>query len=137
MHGAGWGHLRANVLRRRVYLDTNLGDHWSDQLLWFNLCLFFLPLLVFNEIDVIVSSHTLFTIFIIIPGCIGNLLHLKQGIRLDFVLDLCILILLVKVLTIVLFGIHQSDVLLELLYEGLWEWLRSCSRELIHCIQRC
>ena len=126
MDWTSWrSHLSSHVLRRRIDLNTDLWNLGNVKLWRLSLCLFFFSLLFLDKVNIILSCHTL-TFTCCVPRRIGYFLHLEQSIRCNFVLNSCILILSVKVLSIVLFWIHQTNVLLQLLTERLREVISFC-----------
>ena len=77
-----WGsHLCADVLRWRVDLNADLGDHGDMHGSRFNLGLLFKPFLVLHERDIVITSHALLSATVGVPGCIWDLLHLKKSVR--------------------------------------------------------
>ena len=73
-------HLCAYVLRWGVDLNADLGDHGDMHGSRFNLSLLFKPFLVLHESDIVITSHTLVSATVFVPGCIWNLLHLKKSV---------------------------------------------------------
>ena len=84
---------------------------------WLSIGLLLKPLLVFDEVDIVISRHAL-TVTVIVPWRIWDLLHLEQCIWCYLIFNFCILILLVQVLAIIFLWIHKADVFFQLLDEG-------------------
>lgn len=80
----------------------------------------FRELLVLYEVNVVVSGHSI-TLPAVVPGGIRDLLHFKQRVWSYLIFNLGLLILPVQELSIVLFWVHQADILFEFLLKRLWE----------------
>ena len=139
-----WGHGCAHVNGRRVHLDSNLSHLRCDKLRRLLVSLFLLllrlllhQLLILHEGDILLSCHLWCStggrlVATFIPGCVGQLLHLKKRIRLNLVLHARILILSIQVLSVVLLRIHQTDVLFQLLPESFREGFINLTLDFIY-----
>ena len=127
-------------------MDANLRHLRCNELLRLLLSLFLRPqclllhqLLILHEGDIFLSGHLRCStggrlVATFIPGCVGQLLHLKERIRFNLVFNARILILSIQVLSVVLLRIHQSDVLFQLLAERFREGLFNLTLDLIYFV---
>jgi len=97
-------------------LDANFSELWRLKLGRLSLVALFLELLAFDKGDVVVACHPI-SLPGNVPGSVGDLLHLQKCVGSDFVFNARILELFVKILLVVFFRVHQTDVFLQLLSE--------------------
>lgn len=104
------GHLCAYIDRRRIHLDTNLCDLGCLKLRRLCLITLFFQLLRLHECNVVVPGHSL-AVSSGVPGCIRDFLHLQEGVWCDLVFYPSVLELLIDVLRVVFFGVHEANIL--------------------------
>ena len=129
----GRGHLCAYIDRRRIHLDTNLCDHGCLQLRWLCLITLLFQLLRLHKCNIVVPGHSL-AVSSGVPGCVRDFLHLQEGVWCDLVFDPSVLELLIDVLRVVFFGVHEADILFELLAERLREGVLERLFNFLHCL---
>lgn len=128
-----WGHLSGHIDRRRINLDCHIADLGCNKSGRLSLGFRLLKLYILHKIDVVVSGHTLSSSSCV-PGGIRDLLHFKKGVGCRLVFNASILILSVEVLSVVLFRIHQTDILFKFLSESLRERFFEVTFCLIDCL---
>lgn len=136
VHRPRRSHLCADVLRWRINLDADFVNAGVDQLRRLDLRLLIPPLLLFHEGNVVLPRDAFLASLVVFPRRVRDLLHLQKCIWRDFVLSLRVLVLLVQVLPVVFFRIHQTNVLFQFLDERLWEWLCGSRSILVDSIHR-
>ena len=85
---------------QNIALNTKLFYSGNFHPWWFEILLFFQQLLFFDEVNILISSHSRSS-FLSLPWCICNLLHFKQNVRLLLIFHFWFLQHFLKVLFIV------------------------------------